>query len=151
MEDTIKTLEGIFETVYNEYKEYKDFLNSQTKDIEKGRNSFAKFAIDNKDNMDLITDKLFEVNEKPALQKNDFVKLQNKISNIYDVLKDVIDIPKEVREEINSIPKQRLSYKIEDGKAVEINVDMNNEIRKYAKEDINTKNFIKSILSQKVK
>lgn len=151
MSDITKTLEGIFETVYSEYKEYKDFLNSQTKDIEKGRNSFAKFALDNKDNMDLITNKLFEVNEKPALQKNDFVKLQNKISNIYDVLKDVIDIPKEAREEINSIPKQRLSYKIEDGKAVEINVDMNNEIRKYAKEDINTKNFIKSILSQKVK
>lgn len=143
MED-IEVVKEIFETAYTEFKEYEAYLNSQIKNIEKGREGFQKFAIENKNNLELIFERMFEVNEKPALQKNDLIKLQNKLIYMYEIVKDVIDIPKEVREEINSLPKPRLSYKIDNGEAVEINKDMNKEIRKHVRE--NSKDWVNFII-----
>lgn len=145
----INTIKEIFEITYAEFKQYESYLSSEAKSLEKERANFAKYALENRANMEMIVEKMFEVNEKPALQKNDLVKLQNKLTNMYDIVKDVIDIPKEVREEINSLPKQRMSYKIDGDKAVEINKDMNNEIRKYVKD--NNMAFVKSLIETQSK
>lgn len=147
--ENIDILKEIFETSYTEFKEYESYINSELKKLEKERGNFAKFALDNKGNLDTVVEKMFDVNEKPALHKNDLVKLQSRLISMYDIVKDVIEIPKEVREEINSLPKQRLSYKIDNGKAVEINKDMNNEIRKFVKD--NNMAFVKNIIEMQSK
>lgn len=137
-------LEGIFEKAYTEYKEYKTYLNSIAKEIEKGRAEFAKYALENKEDIDDILEKMFDINEKPQLQKNDLLKLQIKLLHVYEVVKDEIKVPSEVKEEISLIPRERLSYKIEDGKAIEINKSMNDDIKKYVRE--NNMAFVKNIL-----
>ncbi len=147
--ENIDIIKEIFETTYVEFKEYESYLQAEAKKLEKDRTNFAKFALENKNDMNLIIERMFEVNEKPALQKNDLVKLQNRLINMYDIIKDVVDIPKEVREEINSLPRPRMSYKIEEGKAVEINKDMNNEIRKFVKD--NNMAFVKGIIEAQSK
>lgn len=147
--ENIDIIKEIFETTYAEFKQYESYLQAESKKLEKDRANFAKFALENKSNMDIIVERMFEVNEKPALQKNDLVKLQNRLINMYDIIKDVIDIPKEAREEINSLPRPRMSYKIEEGKAVEINKDMNNEIRKFVKD--NNMAFVKGIIEAQSK
>jgi len=147
--ENIDIIKEIFETNYAEFKQYESYLQTESKKLEKDRANFAKFALENKNDLDMVVERMFEINEKPALQKNDLVKLQNRLINMYDIIKDVIDIPKEVREEINSLPKPRVSYKIEGDKAVEINKDMNNEIRKFVKD--NNMTFVKSIIEAQSK
>ena|SRR5690606_14277343 len=147
--ENIDIIKEIFETNYAEFKQYESYLQTESKKLEKDRANFAKFALENKNDLDTVVERMFEINEKPALQKNDLVKLQNRLINMYDIIKDVIDIPKEVREEINSLPKPRVSYKIEGDKAVEINKDMNNEIRKFVKD--NNMTFVKSIIEAQSK
>lgn len=147
--ENIDIIKEIFETTYAEFKQYESYLQQESKKLEADRSNFAKFALENKSNLEEVVEKMFEINEKPALQKNDLVKLQNRLINMYDIVKDVIDIPKEVREEINSLPKPRMSYKIEDDRAVEINKDMNNEIRKFVKD--NNMAFVKKIIESQSK
>lgn len=134
MEDTTKILEDIFESEYNEYTLYNDYIKSISKKVAKEREEFAKFALQNKEDIDKILDHMFDVNEKPALLGLDLTKLQTRLFNTYNVVKDIIEIPKEVREEINSLPKPRLAYKIENGGAVAIDPKANEETKKYAKE-----------------
>lgn len=147
--ENLDIVKDVFETTYNDYKSYEAQVNSETKSLENDRSNFAKFVLENKDDLDLVLDKMFDVNEKPALQKKDLLILQNKLINAYEVVKDVIDIPKEVREEINALPRQRMSYKLDNGKFVEINKDMNKEIRKFVKD--NNMSFIKNIISSQTK
>jgi hypothetical protein len=142
MDNTQQFLEDTFQNHYSEYKDYETYIKSKTKKLEKDRNEFAKFALANQSDMDKVLTHMFEVNEKPALQANDLMKLQTRLVNTYETLKEIIDLPKEVREEINAIPKPKLSYKIEDGKDVEINKQANDEIRKYVRE--NSLDFIKN-------
>lgn len=147
--ENIDIIKEIFDTSYSEYKQYDLYLKTEYKKLEKERGGFAKFALENKSNLDIVIEKMFEVNEKPALQKNDLVKLQNRLINMYDIIKDVVNIPKEVREEINSLLRPRMSYKIEGDKAVEINKDMNNEIRKFVKD--NNMAFVKNVIEAQSK
>lgn len=134
MEDTVKILEDVFENEYSEYTLYNNYVKSISKKIAKEREEFAKFALQNKEDMEKVLDHMFDVNEKPALLGLDIVKLQTRLFNTYNVVKDIIDIPKEIREEINSLPKPRLAYKIENGEAVAIDPKANEETRKYAKD-----------------
>ena len=144
MDDSKKILEDIFEQVYTEFSEYDDFISKVSKQIENDRKNYQKFARDNRDNVEALYEKMYEINEKPVMYGNDHIALQTKIVTIYDVVKDIIDIPKDVRERINMLPRRKMYFKIDNGEPVEINPQYNENIRKQARSE--SEPFIKRII-----
>lgn len=128
-----ETLENIFEKAYQDYVAYEKYIKAESKNVAKGREEFAKFALANKDKTDLILERMYEVNEKPVLLGIDSTNIKTRLVNLYDALKDLIEIPKEVKEEINAFPRIKYFYKIEDGEAIPINPEMHNDVRNRAK------------------
>lgn len=137
--------ENIFEIVYKEYKDYEKFVKGQLNTIKKDREGFEKFAIENKDNIEAITEKMFEVNQNPVYYQTDLLRLQVKLIYTHNALKDLIDIPEDVTKEISEfvIPKQM--FTIKDGKAEVVDVNYNEQIKKEAKK--NYEESVKAFLS----
>jgi hypothetical protein len=121
-----------FETVYKEYKDYESFVLSIKDKVIQDRDGFAKFAQENSEDVDKIVDKIVEINENPILHENDLMRLQMKLVNTYDVIKEIVEIPQEIKEETEKLRFQQV-FKIEDNKAIPINQDKLNTMRERTK------------------
>lgn len=147
MEDKNLNIEEVlktdFETVYQEYKSYETFIKGIAEEVKKNREGFAKFAQENSTDADKIVDKLIEVNEKPILYQNDFMRLQLRLVYSYDLVKGILEIPQEIKTEIeNSRPKQL--FKIENGEAVVLDQELIDKIKQKTVE--NSREYLKNLL-----
>lgn len=132
------------ETVYNEYKEYKNFIEEQSPQIKKDRENFEEFAKNNSSDPKLLTDKLFEVNQKPAFYQSDLMRLQVRLTNVYDAYKDSMEIPQEIKEEVQSIKIPKNIYTIKSGKAIEVDPEYSAKIKETVKKEY--EGFIENML-----
>lgn len=132
------------ETVYNEYKEYKNFIEEQAPQIKKDRENFEEFAKENTSNPKLLTQKLFEVNQKPAFYQSDLSRLQVRLVTVYDAYKDLFEIPQEIKTEVKEIKIPKNVYKIEKGKAIDIDPEYSKKIKETVEKEYST--FIQNIL-----
>jgi len=140
----MREIENIFETAYKEYKEYENFVKEIAPQIKIDRENYQKFVKENVDDLELCSDRLFDINEKPAHYQNDLLLLQNKLINYYEISKEVVKIPQEIKTEIEEFVKQQQIYTIKNGTAEEVNPQKNKEIREKIKEEYTkiVKNFI---------
>jgi hypothetical protein len=150
MEDKNLNIEEVlktdFETVYQEYKSYETFIKGIVEEVKKDREGFAKFAQENSTDVDKIVDKLIEVNEKPILYQNDLMRLQLRLVYSYDLVKGIVEIPQEIKTEIeNSRPKQL--FKIENGEAVVLDQELIDKIKQKTAE--NSREYLKNLLNGK--
>lgn len=150
MEDKNLNIEEVlktdFETVYQEYKSYETFIKGIAEEVKKDREGFAKFAQENSTDADKIVDKLIEVNEKPILYQNDFMRLQLRLVYSYDLVKGIVEIPQEIKTEIeNSRPKQL--FKIENGEAVVLDQELIDKIKQKTVES--SREYLKNLLNGK--
>lgn len=129
MED-IKILENNFNAVYQEYKEYQTFLKNSAEEIKKQRENLAKISNDNEEE---IIEKAFEVLTKPHYYAEDLLKLQVRLKSIYDFSKDVLEIPSEIKEEIDKFLVNRQIYRIEKGAPKEIDTEYTKKLTEEAK------------------
>lgn len=139
-------LENHFETVYKEFKEYETFLKSAAKEIKEQNEKFTQFTVDNKDNIDAITSELFEIQSKPHFYQNDLVKLLNRLIHTYEAVKEVIEIPEDIKKEISNFIKPKQFYRIENGNAVEIDTEFLEKSKEEAKKHYTLQ--VKQLLSQ---
>ena len=150
MEDKNLNIEEVlktdFETVYQEYTSYETFIKGIAEELKKNTEGFAKFAQENSTDADKIVDKLIEVNEKPILYQNDFMRLQLRLVYSYDLVKGIVEIPQEIKTEIeNSRPKQL--FKIENGEAVVLDQELIDKIKQKTAE--NSREYLKNLLNGK--
>lgn len=125
----MKVEETYFEVVYNEYKQYENFVKEIAPKIKKEREDFDKYVTENLDKQEELLEKLFELNEKPVQFQNDLLKLQVKLIYTYEALKDTIEIPQEIKTEIENFVKPKILFLIDNGEAKEIDPSLNKEIR----------------------
>lgn len=125
----MKVEETYFEVVYNEYKQYENFVKEIAPKIKKEREEFDKYVTENLDKQEELLEKLFELNEKPVQFQNDLLKLQVKLIYTYEALKDTIEIPQEIKTEIENFVKPKILFLIDNGEAKEIDPSLNKEIR----------------------
>lgn len=140
------TVENIFETAYKEYKEYETFVKEIAPQIKTERENYQKFVKENLDNLDLCTEKLFEINEKPAHYQNDLILLQKRLIDYYEIAKEVVEIPQEIKTEIESFIKPQQIYFIQNGAAKEINPEKTKELREKVRETYNE--IIKNLIAK---
>lgn len=129
----MEILENIFEVVYQEYKDYENFFKSTAPKIKQQREDFAKYAEENISNIDLVTEHLFEIEAEPQFYQNDLVKLQNRLYITYQTVKDVIEIPAEIKKEIEAFPQPKQIYTIKNGTAQEIDLEYIGKLKTEAK------------------
>lgn len=123
-------LENHFQTVYGEYKEYETFVREIAPKIKTEREEFDKYLQKNLDDVEGAVDRLFDINSKPALYQNDLVNLQSRLIHTYETLKETVEIPVEIKTEIESFKKPKQTYKIEKGNPVEIDEKATEEFKK---------------------
>lgn len=126
-------LKSQFEIVYQDFKKYEDFLKAESENIKKERENFNEFAVKNKDNIDLVLERLFEINERPTFYREDFQKLGLKLYYTYEALQNVLEIPQEIRTEIENL-KPRYYYNIFEGQAKVIDQEYVDKISSLSKE-----------------
>lgn len=126
-------LENNFNTIYKEYKDYKNFVEKITPEIAQSRKDFRIFALENKDNLEKVTDKLFEVNQAPAFYQKDLFELSKRLIYVYRAVKDSIEVPEDIKEEILSLTRPKFVYKIVNGEAVDIDPSYTEKIKKETK------------------
>jgi len=135
-------LKNNFEISYQEFKEYEQFLKNAAPKIKKEREEFTQFTIDNSSNTEAITDKLFEIETIPVNYQNDLLKLQNKLITTYHTVKDCIEIPAEIKKEVESLIAPKQVYKIKNGEAQEIDASYTEKIK------VESKKYYKQMLEQ---
>lgn len=140
-----ETLEAIFDTAYNEYKEYETFYKNIAPQIKEQREQFIKFSQENQDNIDVLTDKLFDIETEPLNYQNDLLRLQTRLVHTYNAIKEAIEIPAEIKTEVEKFVLSKQIYTIRTGEAIEIDPEYNKKIREEGKK------YYKQLLEQQFK
>jgi len=126
-------LQNNFEVAYKEFKEYETFLKNAAPKIKESREQFVQFSQENNDNTALLTERLFEDQVIPTYYQNDLLKLQNKVITVFETVKDVLEIPAEIKTEVEALIPPKQMYKITAGTAEEIDPEHNSKIKEEAK------------------
>lgn len=119
MEEKIK---AILEKVYTEFVEYKEFLKDKIKRPDEIRKEVAE-KIKNQTDIDQIKQILFESSEKQMMYQADFIGLQNRLFHTIENYKDLIEIPQEVKKEVENIKFIQI-FKIKNGKEIVVSQEI---------------------------
>ena len=115
---------------YKVYLDYSNFVDSISDSILKDRQNFSDFALKmGEENMEALIEKAFEINEKPFQYRNDLIILETRLLNTFDVVKDLIEVPQEIKDKVLSMKRVSPQYKIEENKLVEIDPESNKKYR----------------------
>jgi len=126
-------LKNNFEVAYKEYKEYESYFKSAAPKIKEEREQYVKFAEKHKDDLDTLADKLFEIQSVVGLKENDLIKLQVRLITVYEMVKDILEIPADIKKEIEAFVKPKQYYKIEQGEAIEIDPELSRRVKEEGK------------------
>lgn len=116
-------LEKVFEKYYQEFKQYDTCANTLAKKVVEDRKNFEKFALENQDNFEDLESMLFQVNEKQILHLQDLAILKARLKIVTEALQDAIDIPEEIKKEVNEFPSITFMYKTNNGEFEEVDSD----------------------------
>lgn len=129
----MEILEQEYNRYYEEYKAYDKLASEIAAKIKQDREDFKKFAYENQEDVKALEDKLFEVNEKQILHLQDLATLKARLKIATDLLRDVIEIPKEVLQEVDKFPNIELLFKPSNDVFVEINPEKITKIKEHWK------------------
>jgi ribosomal protein L16 Arg81 hydroxylase len=73
-------LQNNFDQAYNEYRQYKELLESEPP-ID--RDSLTKFAEENQENFNLVVEEIFNRQSIPSIKRADLISLQINLKNIF--------------------------------------------------------------------
>ena|SRR5690349_18727361 len=90
------------EKVWNEYTEYKEYVKLISKPVDELRKEVAKKITEATSEED-ITDIYFNSVEKVMLHNGDFINQQNRLFYTVETLKNSIEIPEEIKEEVKNL------------------------------------------------
>lgn len=130
----MQILENIFQTAYSEYKEYETFFKNVAPKIKQQREEFSQKVLNNPNDVENLTEELFDNNTRPVSYQTDLINLQNRLLTTYETVKDVIEIPAEVKKEIETFIKPKQLYKIDKGEAIELDPEYMKQMKIAAKD-----------------
>ena len=136
--------ENHFEIVYQEYVEYKNFIKSGEDKLKERQNNFRKHAVESEKSIEELADEMFELSIEPMQETTDLKSLKDRLLYTYLALKDLIEIPKEVKEEIAEMEKHKNFFHIKNGKKEEVDVEHNKKLKEIYRDQHreNIKNLI---------
>lgn len=128
-------LENNFQQVYDEYKKYESFFAPKIKTVEERRKELATFINENKEDTELVLNKVFEEGTKFLFHERDLQNLRTKLFNTYKAVEGVIDIPKEVVKEITDFKIENQYYIINNNEEIPLNEEFMSQIKESIRRD----------------
>jgi hypothetical protein len=122
-------LQNNFETVYKEYKDYEAFVNSTIEEINKKRDGFKELVASGNESEEVLVSELFNLSIRPIQSDEDLRVLRDRLLNVYDAYKIVLDFPKEVIEELSNLRRPYQAYRIFNDNQVEIDKEKNEKFK----------------------
>lgn len=116
--DNQEQLKNIFEQTYKEYKEYESYVKEIAPQIKKDRENLSEYLLQTKDSEEQIAENIFEAIQNTSFLQNDLLKLQTRLHNQYEMIKDIVEIPAEIKQEIQSLPKTEQTYTVKNGELI---------------------------------
>ena len=129
-----ENLTAYLEKVWNEYTEYKNYVKTITKPIEELRAEVAKKITQNTTEQE-AENIIFEGFEKNILHNGDFINQQNRLFYTVESLKGVIEIPKEILEELKNMQFIQI-FAVKNGESTVINEDALEYTKKQIREGL---------------
>lgn len=108
-------LKNIFEQTYKEYKEYETYVKEKAPEIKKDRENLSEYLLHTQDSEEQIAENIFEAIQHTSFLQNDLLKLQTRLHNQYEIVKEIVEIPAEIKQEIQSLPKTEQTYTVKNG------------------------------------
>jgi len=141
-----KTLLSKFEKAYEEFKQYSNFYITFVEEAKTALQSREDFFRENLDNPDKIEDFLIEYSSLPFHYSSDLEKNKERLISVYETVQDFIEIPQEIKTEMEDILKMKspLLFKIEDNKPILINP----EHLELIKQELKKQGIVSNILKQ---
>jgi hypothetical protein len=127
--------ENNFEVAYKEYKEYETFFLKKVSSAEDRRKEIAQYVLDNRDNQDATVNKVFESGVGYLFHEKDLKALRTKLYHIFKAYEDILEIPQEIKTEINNFKIEPLNFFIENGEAKEVNKELFQQIKTQIKQE----------------
>lgn len=130
--DIQKQLLNQFEISYKEYKDYFDFYEKNNKEVTEKMAEKVKDIVNNPNDLEKATQFILDTKTSPLLYATDLNNLKERVLSQYDLIKDIVEIPEEVKKvmEEQQVNKNKLMYIIEKGEPVEVN---SAQIKEYKK------------------
>lgn len=119
MEEKIK---ANLEKAYTEFVEYKEFLKDKIKRPDEIRKEVAE-KIKNQTDIDQIKQILFDSSEKQMMYQADFIGLQNRLFHTIENYKDLIEIPQEIKQEVENMKFIQI-FKIKNGQEIVVSQEI---------------------------
>lgn len=107
------------EVIYKEYKDYENFAKTLAPNILKGREELAKIITEKGIDSPDIIDKIVEFEFKPTLYQTDLQRLQLRLVYVVDAYSQIIEIPKELLEEVSKL-RPKFLYKPDGNDIIEL-------------------------------
>jgi hypothetical protein len=127
-------LQNYFETVYKEYVDYRDVLASKKDEIDKGRIEFQNKASKFTGDKDLLVNELFDLSIKPIQSEADLRVLRDRLINVFEAYKTVLDFPETVKQDIALLSRPTQIYTIVNGEQVDIDKEKSAIFREEARQ-----------------
>lgn len=126
-------LQNNFETVYKEYKDYENFIESSQEEVIKRREGFKELALSGSKSDEELVSLLFDLSIRPLQSEQDLLILRNRLIAVYDAYKIILDFPTDIKEEIQNLQRPYQVYRVHNGSQVDIDKEKNDKFREEAK------------------
>lgn len=125
-----KILLNKFEITYKEYKDYNDFYNITSENVKATMKNKVKELISQPDDLQKATEFVINTQALPMLHALDLNILKETVLTAYSICKDIIEIPEQIRLEMNELTqsKSNIMFTIDKGEAKELHPEL---IQKY--------------------
>lgn len=145
MEEIKKTLLSTFEERYKEFKEYSDFYIKETEKVKE--NILNEELLNSLDSPEKIEDFILNNQILPQYYALDMEKLKERLLTSYEDIGLFIEIPKEVKEDMEAVQKlkTKMIFKIVGGQAEVIDQSHLELLKKEIKDSKIIKNTIGSL------
>mgnify|MGYP000891555347 CR=1 FL=1 len=145
MQDIKQTLLSSFEERYKEFKEYSNFYIPYTETVKE--NLLNQELLNSLDTSEKIEDFMLENNLLPQYYSLDMERLKERLITSYEETKDFIEIPQEVKEEMDTIiqMKTKMIFKIVAGRPEVIDPSHIELIKSEIKKSKIIKNAVESL------
>jgi hypothetical protein len=121
-----KTLLNSFEMHYKEYKEYSNFFEDNKAKVMSTMKDKVKELMKTPDDLEKATKFVLETQSMPMLYAIDLNLLKESVLVAYQVCKDVVEIPSEVKQELEELKEKKTKqmYTVKKGVAEELSPEL---------------------------
>lgn len=143
-----KQLQNKFNTVFKEWKEYKDFFLSNIEEQNEKVKTVVPDLAQNLDDEDKILQFFYDTRLYPKMYEGDFNLLSLKLVTVYDTVKGEVEVSEDQQKELDDLLKGYRStqrFIIRSGKAEPINEELIEKTKEQFKKQVQDKELLKGI------